>query len=118
MKRRSLLLSAAAFAAPSSAWAQAWPVNPVRLMHGYDAGSNPDTIGRHLAPPLSEILSVQIVIEPRPGAAERLAATQVARLKPDGGVLYLMTGGQAVVSATDLSLSYDLLRDFDFIGIS
>ena len=57
------------------------------------------------------------MIEPKPGAAERLAAAQVARLKPDGSVLYLMTGGQAVVSATDKTLSYDLLRDFDFIAI-
>ena len=40
-----------------------------------------------------------------------------ARMKPDGGVLYLMTGGQAVVSATDKTLSYDVLRDFDFISI-
>jgi tripartite-type tricarboxylate transporter receptor subunit TctC len=90
---------------------------PIRLIHGYDAGSNPDTIARHLAPALTEITGAQIVIEPKPGAAERLAATQVARLKPDGGTLYLMTGGQAVVSATDKTLSYDLLKDFDFIAI-
>jgi len=32
-------------------------------------------------------------------------------------VLYLMTGGQAVVSATDKTLSYDVLRDFEFIAI-
>jgi tripartite-type tricarboxylate transporter receptor subunit TctC len=86
-------------------------------MHGYDAGSNPDTIARHLSGPLTEILGQQIVIEPRPGAAERLAASQIARMKPDGYTLYLMTGGQAVVSATDRSLSYDLLKDFDFISI-
>ena len=68
-------------------------------------------------PSLTEILGVQIMVEPKPGAAERLAATQIARMKPDGGVLYLMTGGQAVVSATDKTLSYDVLRDFDFISI-
>lgn len=120
MKRRSLLL--AALAAPAVArartsLAQAWPAQTIRLIHGYDAGSNPDTIARHLAQPLTEILGQQIVIEPRPGAAERLAASQVARLKPDGYALYLMTGGQAVVSATDRTLSYDLLRDFEFISI-
>jgi hypothetical protein len=38
-------------------------------------------------------------------------------MKPDGGVLYLMTGGHAVVSATNRTLSYDLLRDFDFVAI-
>lgn len=122
MKRRTLFLSAAAtLAAPSLARAQGqsqtWPANPIRLMHGYDAGSNPDTIARHLSQPLTEILGVQIAVEPKPGAAERLAATQIARMKPDGGVLYLMTGGQAVVSATDRTLGYDLLRDFDFVAI-
>jgi len=117
MKRRHFLAATAAFAAPSLARGQALPAGPIRLIHGYDAGSNPDTIARHLAPSFIEITGAQIVIEPKPGAAERLAASQVARLKPDGGVLYLMTGGQAVVSATDKTLSYDLLRDFDFIGI-
>lgn len=115
MRRRIFL--AAALAAPAVARAQALPAGPIRLIHGYDAGSNPDTIARHLAPGLSEIMGTQIVIEPKPGAAERLAASQVARLKPDGSVLYLMTGGQAVVSATDRTLSYDLLKDFDFIAI-
>jgi len=118
MHRRRILFSAAAtLAAPAVVRAQTLPAGPVRLIHGYDAGSNPDTIARHLAPALTEIVGAQIVIEPKPGAAERLAAAQVARLKPDGGVLYLMTGGQAVVSATDRNLSYDLLRDFDFIAI-
>lgn len=118
MSRRTLVLATAAtLAAPSIARAQAWPANPIRVIHGYDAGSNPDTIARHLSVPLTEILGVQIMVEPKPGAAERLAASQIARMKPDGGVLYLMTGGQAVVSATDKTLSYDLLRDFDFIGI-
>jgi tripartite-type tricarboxylate transporter receptor subunit TctC len=118
MKRRTLLFSTAAtLTAPSLVRAQTWPASPVRLMHGYDAGSNPDTIARHLASSLTEILGVQIMVEPKPGAAERLAATQIARMKPDGGVLYLMTGGQAVVSATDKTLAYNVLRDFDFISI-
>lgn len=119
MRRRTLLISAAAAAvgAPAIAGAQAYPSQTIRLMHGYDAGSNPDTIARHLSVPLTELLGQQIVIEPRPGAAERLAASQIARMKPDGYTLYLMTGGQAVVSATDRSLTYDLLKDFDFISI-
>jgi tripartite-type tricarboxylate transporter receptor subunit TctC len=118
VSRRKLLISVApALLVAGGVRAQGFPASPVRLIHGYDAGSNPDTIARHLSQPLSEIMGVQIVIEPRPGAAERVAAAQVARLKPDGNVLYLMTGGQAVVSATDRTLSYDLLRDFDFIAI-
>jgi tripartite-type tricarboxylate transporter receptor subunit TctC len=117
MKRRVFLAASATIAAPAIVRAQALPPGPVRIIHGYDAGSNPDTISRHLAPSLTEITGAQIVIEPKPGAAERLAASQVARMKPDGSVLYLMTGGQAVVSATDRTLSYDVLKDFDFIAI-
>ncbi len=122
MKRRVLLVGTAATLAapaiaPATGRAQAWPSQAIRVMHGYDAGSNPDTIARHLSVPLTEILGQQIVVEPRPGAAERLAATQIARMKPDGYTLYLMTGGQAVVSATDKTLSYNLLKDFDFISI-
>jgi len=41
----------------------AYPSQTIRLIHGYDAGSNPDTIARYLAPGMSEILGVQIVIE-------------------------------------------------------
>ena len=118
IKRRTLLVATAAgIAAPAIVRAQGFPTNPIRLIHGYDAGSNPDTIARHLSPALTEIIGVQIVIEPKPGAAERLAAALVSRMKPDGNVLYLMTGGQAVVSATDRGLPYDLLRDFEFISI-
>jgi tripartite-type tricarboxylate transporter receptor subunit TctC len=118
MRRRTLLVSTmAGVMAPSIVRAQAFPANPIRIMHGYDAGSNPDTIARLLSQPLAELLNTQIVVEPKPGAAERVAATQIARMKGDGNVLYLMTGGQAVVSATDRTLSYELLRDFDFISI-
>lgn len=125
MKRRTFVASGAAatlvapalIPAVARAQAAAWPANPLRIMHGYDAGSNPDTIARQISQALSETLNTQIIIEARPGAAERLAATQIARMKPDGSVVYLMTGGQAVVSATDKTLQYDLLRDFDFIGI-
>jgi tripartite-type tricarboxylate transporter receptor subunit TctC len=47
MKRRHLIGSTAAMlAVPSIARAQAWPANPIRVVHGYDAGSNPDTIAR------------------------------------------------------------------------
>jgi tripartite-type tricarboxylate transporter receptor subunit TctC len=115
--RRQFMLAAPALAVASRGHAETWPSQPIRLMHGYDAGSNPDTIARHLAPGLGEALGVQIIIEAKPGAAERLAASQIARMKPDGQVIYLMTGGQAVVSATDKTLSYRLLQDFDFIGI-
>ena len=120
IRRRAVVASggaAWAIGASSTGGAQqGYPGRPIRVVHGYDAGSNPDVIARHLAPPLTELLGQQIAIDPRPGAAERVAAALVARQPADGHTLYLMTGGQAVVSATDTTLQYDMLRDFEFIS--
>lgn len=118
LKRRSMMLATPVFIGlGATARAQAWPSQPIRIVHGYAPGSNPDTIARHMAPVLGEILGATIIVDPKPGAAERLVATQVAKLPPDGYTLYMMTGGQAVVSATDPDLSYKLDKDFDFLSI-
>lgn len=97
--------------------AQAYPNGPIRLVHGYNAGSGPDILARNIAVPMAAQLGGSIVVENRPGAGERLVASQVARATADGHTLYLMTGGQTVVSATDRSLQYDLLKDFTYIGM-
>jgi len=86
-------------------------------VHGYNAGSGPDILARNIAVPMAAQLGGSIVVENRPGAGERLVASQVARATADGHTLYLMTGGQTVVSATDRSLQYDLLKDFTYIGM-
>jgi tripartite-type tricarboxylate transporter receptor subunit TctC len=86
-------------------------------LHGYNPGSGPDILARHIAGPMAAQLGASIVVENRPGAGERLVASQVARAPADGHTLYLMTGGQTVVSATDRSLQYDLLKDFSYIGM-
>lgn len=118
LRRRGVLATLAAPVLAGTARAQAWPAGkPLRLVHGYDAGSNPDIIARHLQTAMAEILGQQIVVDAKPGAAERVAAALVAKAPADGYTLYLMTGGQAVVSATDPALPYDLLRDFAFISM-
>ena len=118
LARRALVASAASALVIPAGRAQApWPTQPVRIVHGYAAGSNPDTIARHLTPALTEILGVSVIVEPKPGAAERLAAAYVAKQPADGYTLYMMTGGQAVVSATDAGLPYDLAKEFDFVSL-
>jgi len=117
--RRALMSAAAAIAVAASrnaAAEQGFPSRLIRIVHGYDAGSNPDVIARHLAQPLTALLGQQVAVEPKPGAAERVAAALVARAPADGHTLYLMTGGQAAVSATAPALPYDALRDFTFIS--
>lgn len=111
------LLGIAPLLHPAIARAQAFPNGPIRLVHGYNAGSGPDILARNIAGPMAAQLGASIIVENRPGAGERLVASQVARSAGDGQTLYLMTGGQTVVSATDRSLQYDLLKDFSYIGM-
>ncbi|MBL8382395.1 MAG: tripartite tricarboxylate transporter substrate binding protein [Burkholderiales bacterium] len=117
--RRRLLASlagAAALAAMPRAHAQAWPTRPIRIVHGYDSGSNPDTVARAIGPAMSERLGQPIVIEPRPGAGGRIATAYAATQEADAHTLMMLTAGDCVLAATDPGLPYDLARDFAFIG--
>ena len=116
--RRRLLKAGVAFAA---AWglpglhAQTWPTRSVRIVHGYDSGSNPDTVSRAMSQALSERLGQPIVIEPKPGAGGRIATAYVLTQEPDGHTLMMLTAGDGVLAATDPKLPYDLAQDYAFI---
>jgi len=99
-----------------AALAQAYPAKPIRVVHGYDSGSNPDTVARIIAPGLTERLGQPIVIDPKPGAGGRIATTHVATQEPDGYTLMMLTAGDGVTAATESKLPYDLLRDYAFVS--
>ncbi len=101
---------------PPRAQAQAYPAKPIRIVHGYNSGTNPDVISRIIGPGLTERLGQPIVVEPKPGAAGRVATGYVATQEPDGYTLMMLTAGDAVTAAFDQKLSYDLLRDYAFIA--
>ena len=99
----------------------AWPAKPVRIVHGYDSGSNPDTVARAISQALGERLGQPIIIEPKPGAGGRIATAYVTTQEPDGYTLMMLTGGDGVNAATQAAnearLPYDLLRDYAFAGM-
>jgi len=104
-------------AAPSiAARAQAWPARPIRIVHGFDGGSNPDVVARIIGPALTERLGQAIVVDAKPGAGGRIATGYVATQEPDGYTLMMLTAGDSVTAATDSKLSFDLLRDYAFIS--
>ena len=117
--RRALLGSlAATTAAPRIGRAEAaFPSKPIRIVHGYSAASNPDTIARIISPSMIETLGQSVIVEPKPGAGERIAAQYVISQPPDGHALYLMTGGANVISATDPQTPINTLKDFAYISI-
>lgn len=118
--RRRGLLGSLAIAAGSPATLQAqspYPSRPIRIVHGYGPGSNPDIIARVVAPSLMSTLGQSVIVEPKPGAGERIAAQYVLNQPADGYTLYLITGGANVISATDPQVAFNTLRDFSYISI-
>jgi len=119
IRRRAIVRWAALGAAPflqAPAWSETWPARPLRIVHGYDNGSNPDTISRLIVPAMSEQLGQPVIVEPKPGAAGRIAAAQVAKLPGDGYTLLMLTAGDSVVAALDPRVPYKLLQDFSFVS--
>src|SRR5262245_40836254 len=101
-RRNFLHLAAGAAALPvvsRIAWAQAYPTRPVRLLVGFSAGGNADTIARPMGQWLSERLGQPFVIENRPGAGTNIATEAVVRAPADGYTL-LMVGPTQAINAT------------------
>ncbi len=118
---RRRLLSGAIGAAAAAPWlaarAQAYPARPIRIVHGFDGGSNPDVVARIVGPALTERLGQAMVVEAKPGAGGRIATAYVAAQEPDGYTLMMLTAGDSVTAATDSKLPFDLLRDYAFISL-
>jgi tripartite-type tricarboxylate transporter receptor subunit TctC len=66
------------------ALSQDWPTRPVTMVVPFAAGGPADTVGRILAPGLSELLGQQVVIENVGGSGGMAGSYRVAKAVPDG----------------------------------
>jgi tripartite-type tricarboxylate transporter receptor subunit TctC len=114
---RKVLFVAAAitFVAHAAESEKNYPSRPVRLVSPFAAGGSTDTVGRLLAPRLSERLGQNVIIENRPGAGGLIGSASVARATPDGHTLLFISGAFTAHSAVTKNLPYDPVRDFAWI---
>ena len=118
LSRRSAIAgAAAAVAAPSllarSAFAQAFPSKPIKIVVPFAAGSATDLVARGLGARLQEILKQPIVVDDKPGASGQLGASAVATAPADGYTLMMGTNTtNAANGALFKKLSYDPDKDF------
>ena len=118
MIRRQLLatLTLTALALPGVALAQAYPDRPIKVMQGFAPGGNADNIARTVGMEMSKGLGQPIVVEAQAGAGATIAATTVAKARPDGYTLLLATGGHAVAGALFNNLAYRTVQDFEMVS--
>ena len=110
--RRGLVLGSLVLAC-GSAFAQAWPAKPVRIVTAFAAGSASDIIARLLAQELQAEYGQPFVVENKPGASGIIAAEYVVKSPADGYTLLLSTN--TINSGNPhlfKKLPYDPLKDF------
>jgi tripartite-type tricarboxylate transporter receptor subunit TctC len=100
------------FLVTTTAWAQAWPTKPLRILVISAPGGYPDFAARMLAQHLSPLLGQPVTVENRAGGGGNIASLAVAKAAPDGYTL-LLTGNNHAVNPTLLpNPGFDYEKDF------
>ena len=105
--------------APALAQAQAqkYPAKPIRMVVGYAPGGGSDIMGRLIAQQITEAMGQQVIVENRPGAAQNVAAEQVAKSPNDGYTLFLRSAALGINISLYPKLNYDPVRDFTPVAV-
>ncbi|MDP3082389.1 MAG: tripartite tricarboxylate transporter substrate binding protein [Rubrivivax sp.] len=114
--RRQLLLAGAALAAMPLARAQAWPERPIKVLQGFAAGGNADTIARLVSSEMAKGLGQTFVVDAQVGAGGTLASGAVARAAADGYTMLLATGGHVVAGALYDKPPYQAATSFQMVS--
>jgi len=109
--------AAALLAAPWTARAQAYPSRPIAMVVAFGPGGPSDVIARILAEGMRVSLGQPVVIENITGASGTIGVGRVARAAPDGYTLVLGNWATHVLNGPMFSLQYDLVNDFEPVGL-
>lgn len=115
LKTLKTLLLACALAC-GAAHAQTYPDKPITLVVPFAAGGPTDVVARMIAIPMGKSLGQTVLVENTVGAGGTIAASRVARSAPNGYTLFIHHMGMATAPALYKKLSFDPLKDFEYIG--
>jgi len=119
VRRRSILLGAAALATPFATHAQAFPSKPITLIVPWPAGGSTDRHLRALAEIAGKNLGQNIIVENKPGGGGTTGPGSMAlTAKPDGYTIAQYPMGMVRLPHMQ-KVQWDPLKDFSFIiGVS
>ena len=112
-----VLLLACAAVFSTSAWAQAWPTKPVRVIVTFSPGGSSDIVARLLGAPLQNELGQSVIVDNKPGAGGTIGALEAARAAPDGYTLLLSNSAPISISpAMQDQPRYDPVAGFTHVA--
>ena len=97
--------------AGSLAWAQNYPVKPIKVIVGYAAGGAVDIVARTVGQSLASSMGQAVVVENKPGAGTNIAVKSVIAADPDGYTLMLAANALAANMALYKPAPFDAERE-------
>ena len=114
---RLLLFACTAVLSITTAWAQAWPTKPVRVIVTFSPGGSSDIVARLLGAPLQNELGQSVIVDNKPGAGGTIGAQEAARAAPDGYTLLLSNSAPISISpAMQDQPRYDPVAGFTHVA--
>ena len=113
MKFLRFAAAAALAVLATSAWSQAYPNKPVRMIVGFPPGGGTDVVARVIGAKLQEWYGQPVVVENRPGATGTIGADFVAKSAADGYTLIMgHVNSTGIAPNLFAKLPYDPIKDF------
>jgi len=114
---RPFLIGAILIFAALPAWAEDYPVRPIRLIITTPAGSLVDVLGRILAEDLAGRLGQSFIVDNRPGGMTQLGVEALNRAPPDGYTLMIGTSESTMLPFLKKTYRYDPINDFTPVAL-
>ncbi|MGA8515535.1 MAG: tripartite tricarboxylate transporter substrate-binding protein, partial [Burkholderiaceae bacterium] len=108
--KSALILSATLSALVAQA--QTWPVQPIKIIVPFTAGTGMDTIARAVAPRLGERLGQPVVVQNQPGASGNIGADAVAKSSADGYTVLMGANTMLMASQIYKNVPFNPVKDF------
>jgi tripartite-type tricarboxylate transporter receptor subunit TctC len=106
------LCAPAVLLASSAAWAEEYPVKPVKMVVAFTAGGTTDILARAISQTLGEQFKQSFIVENKPGAGGNIGTEYVVRAPADGYTILVNSVGPISINQTLYkSLKYDPLKD-------
>jgi tripartite-type tricarboxylate transporter receptor subunit TctC len=107
-----LLGVAVSLALCATAWAQAYPTKPIRIVVSYGPGGQTDIVARIIADKLTRRLGQPVIVENKTGGGGNIGTDFVAKSAPDGYTLVMAAISNFGANPALYKISYDPVRDF------